>query len=88
MVLISPKLLKKFDNNVHLIKGNSNKVLNKIDNKVTKEDYLIIEDSDGKQKDLFNFVNNAKNKYLTDQHYLDLFGRNGTSATNSIFKIG
>jgi cephalosporin hydroxylase len=68
--------------------ANVPEVLNKIDNKVTKEDYLIIEDSDGKQKDLFNFVNNAKNKYLTDQHYLDLFGRNGTSATNSIFKIG
>ena len=63
-------------------------VLNKIDSKVGKGDYLIIEDSDGKQNDLFNFLKNTKTTYLTDQHYLDLFRRNGTSATNSIFKIG
>ena len=67
---------------------NISEVLNKIDSKVGKGDYLIVEDSDGKQKDLFNFIINTKNSYLTDQHYLDLFGRNGTSATNSIFKIG
>ena len=63
-------------------------VLNKIDSKVGKGDYLIVEDSDSKQQDLFNFLKNSKNTYLTDQHYLDLFGRNGTSAINSIFKIG
>ena len=66
---------------------NISEVLNKIDNKVSKGDYLIVEDSDDKQKDLLNFVQNAKKKYLADQHYLDLFGRNGTSAANSIFKI-
>jgi cephalosporin hydroxylase len=63
-------------------------VLNKIDNKVDKGDYLIVEDSDGKQKELSGFLKNTKTIYLADQHYLDLFGRNGTSATNSIFKIG
>ncbi len=63
-------------------------VLKKIDSKASKGDYLIVEDSDGKQQDLFNFVKNTKTTYLTDQHYLDLFGRNGTSAINSIFKIG
>ena len=67
---------------------NISEVLNKIDSKVSKGDYLIVEDSDGKQQDLFNFVKNTKTTYLTDQHYLDLFGRNGTSAINSIFKIG
>ena len=66
---------------------NISEVLNKIDSKVSKGDYLIVEDSDGKQQDLFNFVKNTKTTYLTDQHYLDLFGRNGTSAINSIFKI-
>jgi|TARA_B110000037_G_scaffold8912_1_gene9654 cephalosporin hydroxylase len=66
---------------------NISKVLNKIDSKVGAGDYLIVEDSDGKQKELFNFIKNTKNTYLTDQHYLDLFGRNGTSATNSIFKV-
>lgn len=63
-------------------------VLNKIDSKINKGDYLIVEDSDVKQKDLFGFLKNTKTTYLTDQHYLDLFGRNGTSATNSIFKVG
>ena len=63
-------------------------VLNRIDCKVGKGDYLIVEDSDGKQKDLFNFLDTTKTPYLTDQHYLDLFGRNTTSATNSIFKVG
>ena len=62
-------------------------VLNKIDSLVLKGDYLIVEDSDDKQKDLISFLNTTANKYLADQHYLDLFGRNGTSAINSIFKI-
>lgn len=66
---------------------NISTVLNKIDSLVFKGDYLIIEDSDGKQKDLISFLNTTANKYLADQHYLDLFGRNGTSAINSIFKI-
>ena len=35
------KLLKKFKNNVHLIKGNSNKLLNKID--MTKIDYVFLD---------------------------------------------
>jgi predicted O-methyltransferase YrrM len=35
------ELLKKFDNNVHLIKGNSNKVLNKID--MSKIDYVFLD---------------------------------------------
>tara|TARA_B100000795_G_scaffold77454_1_gene55264 strand:- start:327 stop:1319 length:993 start_codon:yes stop_codon:yes gene_type:complete len=63
-------------------------VLKKIDSKASKGDYLIVEDSDGKQKDLFSFLRDTKTLYLADQHYLDLFGRNGTSAINSIFKIG
>ena len=62
-------------------------VLKKIDSKASKGDYLIVEDSDGKQKDLFSFLRDTKTLYLADQHYLDLFGRNGTSAANSIFKI-
>jgi len=62
-------------------------VLKKIDSKASKGDYLIVEDSDGKQKDLFSFLRDTKTLYLADQHYLDLFGRNGTSAINSIFKI-
>ena len=62
-------------------------VLNKIDSLVLKGDYLIVEDSDDKQKDLISFLNTTANKYLADQHYLDLFGRNGTSAINSIFRV-
>ena len=60
---------------------------NKIDSLVLKGDYLIVEDSDDKQKDLISFLNTTANKYLADQHYLDLFGRNGTSAINSIFRV-
>jgi len=35
------ELLKKFDDNIHLIKGNSNKVLNKID--MSKIDYVFLD---------------------------------------------
>ena len=45
-------------------------VLNKIDSLVLKSDYLIVEDSDDKQKDLISFLNTTANKYLADQHYL------------------
>jgi cephalosporin hydroxylase len=66
---------------------NISEVFNKIDSKVSKGDYLVVEDSDEKQKDILSFVQNTKKTYLADQYYLDLFGRNGTSAANSIFKI-
>jgi len=63
-------------------------VLNSIDNKLNKGDYFIVEDSDIKQKELKSFILKSKNNYLLDKYFLDFFGRNGTSAKNSIFKIG
>ena len=63
------------------------KVLNVVDKKLIKGDYLIVEDSDMKQNEIQLFVENTNKQYLLDQYYLDFFGINGTSATNSIFMI-
>ena len=63
-------------------------VLNTIDDKLNKGDYFVVEDSDVKQKELKSFILKSKNNYLLDKYFLDFFGRNGTSAKNSIFKIG
>ena len=59
------ELLKKFDNNVHLIKGNSNKVLNKID--MAKIDYVFV---DGGHE--YNTVHNDLNCCF------DVINNNGT----------
>ena len=63
-------------------------VLNTIDDKLNKGDYFVVEDSDIKQKELKSFILKSKNNYLLDKYFLDFFGRNGTSAKNSIFKTG
>ena len=63
-------------------------VLNTIDTKLNTGDYFIVEDSDIKQKELKSFFLKSKNNYLLDKYYLDFFGKNGTSATNAIFKRG
>ena len=64
-------------------------VLNAIDGKLNKGDYFIIEDNDAeKQMESGPFILKSKNKYLLDQYYLDFFGRNGTSAIDSILKRG
>ena len=62
-------------------------VLKAIDDKLNKGDYFVVEDSDVKQKELKSFILKSKNNYLLDKYFLDFFGRNGTSAKNSIFKI-
>tara|TARA_Y100001951_G_C11225919_1_gene231692 strand:- start:27 stop:839 length:813 start_codon:yes stop_codon:yes gene_type:complete len=64
-------------------------VLDTIDGKLNKGDYFVIEDNDAaKQKEVHSFILRAKHKYLLDQYYLDFFGRNGTSAIDSILKRG
>ena len=50
-------------------------------------DYLIVEDSEGKQSEIVDFLFNAKNTYKTDNYYLDFFGRNNTCCVDSIFKV-
>ena len=49
-------------------------------------DYLIVEDSLGKQSDLQEFLAENPDRFLVDQKYVDYFGENATTAVNSIFK--
>ena len=65
---------------------NINNVLNFFDKYLKKDDYLIIEDSSGKQKSIKKFTDLKDAKYKVDQFYLDFFGTNITSCVNSIFK--
>ncbi len=50
-------------------------------------DYVIIEDSKPKHKEISNFLKQAKNNYLVDQFYLDFFGMNNSCCVDSIFKV-
>jgi len=66
-------LLKKFKNNVHLIKGNSNKILKKID--MSKIDYVFLDgghDYETVQNDLNNCIDviNNKGTVLCDDYNL------------------
>ncbi len=65
---------------------NIKNLLNFFNKYIEKDDYLIIEDSSGKQDLINNFINLNKSKYKVDQFYLDFFGTNITSCINSIFK--
>jgi len=48
-------------------------------------DYLIVEDSVGKQKDLAAFDQESGDKFRVDSRYMDFFGRNATCSKDSIF---
>ena len=47
-------------------------------------DYIYIEDSANQQANLARFLMENSNTYLVDTRYTDFFGRNATSARNSI----
>ena len=66
---------------------NIKEVLLKTDLLLRKGDYLIIEDSQKKESEIFDFLSNAKNKYKVDNFYVDFFGRNTTCCVDSIFKV-
>ena len=51
-----------------------------------KDDYLVIEDSSGKQSIINDFMQAHGNDYRIDTRYVDFFGMNVTSAMNSVFK--
>jgi len=55
-----------------------------MDDFLVKGDYLFIEDSLYKGDDLKSFLSKRPQRYLVDAHYTDFFGRNATSAINSI----
>jgi cephalosporin hydroxylase len=47
-------------------------------------DYLVVEDSAGKQNDIRRFLASAPGCYKVDAYYTDFFGRNVTCAEDSI----
>ena len=61
-------------------------ILNFFDKILIEDDYLIIEDSESKQRIINTFTSTNNKKYRLDQFYLDFFGTNITSCINSIFK--
>ena len=56
-----------------------------IDKFLLSGDYLFVEDSLTKDEDLKTFLSGRPQSYLVDTRYTDFFGRNATSALNSIF---
>ena len=66
---------------------NLKNVLNLFDNILSKNDYLIVEDSDAKQEIIKDFAGEKEPKYKLDQFFLDFFGKNITCSKNSIFKV-
>lgn len=54
---------------------------------LNKDDYLIIEDSAQKLDLVDIFLNKSKNNYEIDSFYTDFFGKNCTTAMNTIFKV-
>ena len=61
-------------------------VLKCMHNLLESDDYLVIEDSSGKQRDIDEFMKIHGNSYKVDTRYTDYFGLNVTSALNSVFK--
>ena len=47
-------------------------------------DYVVVEDSAGKQEDIGRFLEEQPGRYKVDTHYTDFFGRNVTCAPDSI----
>jgi len=47
-------------------------------------DYIFVEDSQLQQKEIGRFLMEVNNAFLVDTYYTDFFGRNCTSAVNSI----
>jgi tetratricopeptide (TPR) repeat protein/cephalosporin hydroxylase len=66
---------------------NLKNVLDLFDNILSKDDYLIVEDSDAKQEIIRDFAGEKEPKYKLDQFFLDFFGTNITCSKNSIFKV-
>jgi len=66
---------------------NVENVLLKTDIFLKKGDYLVVEDSGIKVKEISSFLSKAKNLYKVDNFYVDFFGRNSSSARDSIFAV-
>lgn len=70
------------DAHVNLVKVllNTDKILN-------KNDYMVIEDSRPKKEQIGEFLKKSKNIYEVDTFYTDFFGKNYTTAINTIFRV-
>jgi len=66
---------------------NVRNVLLEVDSFLSSGDYLIVEDSAVKQKDISEFLAATSKEYRVDRYYLDFFGVNGSSSIDSIFKV-
>ena len=66
---------------------NIENVLIETDKFLSTGDYLIIEDSGMKTKEIESFLSKASNNYMVDNYYVDFFGRNATSAIDTIFIV-
>jgi len=66
---------------------NLEKVLLNTDSFLTKGDYLIVEDSAAKNKEILNFLSKSKKSYMVDNYYVDFFGKNSSCAVDSIFAV-
>ena len=64
---------------------NVQNVLLYLDDFLKKGDYLFVEDSVNKGDALEVFLRERPGRYAVDSRYTDFFGRNATSAINSIF---
>ena len=62
-------------------------VLNTVNEFLSSGDYLIVEDSSSKQKQIEEFTRKEPKKFMLDQYYLDFFGTNMTCSIDSIFKV-
>jgi cephalosporin hydroxylase len=49
-------------------------------------DYIVVEDSRGKRKDLETFSRQCGEFFRVDTDYTDFYGRNATSCADSIFR--
>jgi cephalosporin hydroxylase len=59
-------------------------VLDYFDSLLSSGDYVVVEDSAGKQEDLRRFTASRPDRYKVDTYFTDFFGRNATSAQDSI----
>ncbi len=66
---------------------NVSSVLDTVNKFLKSGDYLIVEDSDSKQKHIEEFTKKEPKKFMVDQYYLDFFGTNMTCSVDSIFKV-
>lgn len=64
---------------------NVHDVLAHMDGFLAAGDYLFVEDSRIKTRDLAAFLAQREQRYKVDTRYTDFFGRNATCAANSIF---